>query len=66
MFNGKKLFQHLDLTIKIIHDFVVDNKGEDLPQIIFIKTQFFKHLLGNPTEIKFVQLYDTGNPLIKC
>lgn len=42
---GEKLFQHFDLAVQIINDFVVNDKGEDLPQIIPLKTKFLKHLL---------------------
>jgi len=66
VFHGKQFFQHLDLTVEIIYNFVVNNEREDLPQIIFIKTKFLKHLSSSPTEIKLVQIYDTGNALTKC
>lgn len=45
VFGGEKLFQHLDLAVEIVNDFVVNDKGEDLPQIIPLKTKFLKHLL---------------------
>ena len=45
VFGGKKLFEHFDLAVEIINDFVVNDKGKDLPQIIPIKTKFLEHLL---------------------